>query len=134
MITKYLSNKIQDYMFGKATYTPPATYYLGLSKTPISYEGTGLTEPSGNAYQRVPVTNNKTNWSTSTNGVIKNLIKVSFPESTGDWGVCTHVFIADASTGGNILFVSPLNVSRDIKIYSQLFFDINGLEFSLTSE
>lgn len=138
MITQYLAKKLQENLFGKRAYTIPSTYYLGLSTTAITYTGTGKTEPSGNGYARVAIANNTTNWSTattaSTSEVIKNNVKVSFPESTGDWGICTHVFLADAATGGNILFAQELNVARDIKVYSQLFFDIGGLEFTLSNE
>jgi len=133
MITKYLANKLQDYLLGGVAYTPPTTLYVGLSKAEIAYDGTGFSEPVGNAYARVAVTNDKINWKDSLEGVVKNKTQVLFTESTGDWGVCTHIFISDAATGGNIMFSSPLNVSRDIKIFSQLFFNEDGFDFSLTS-
>lgn len=134
MITKYQASQIQNYVFGKTQLNPSDTYYLGLSKTPINADGQGATEPVGGAYERVAITNNKTNWSTSTDGSILNQNRIEFNEALSAWGLCTHVFLADAKSGGNILYVSELNISRDITPYSQLFFAPNGIEFNLKSE
>jgi len=134
MITKYQASQIQNYVFGKTQLTPSDTYYLGLSKTPITTDGTGATEPSDGAYERVAIKNDKTNWSTSTDGSITNKNRIEFNEALTAWGVCTHVFLADAKTGGNVLYVSELNMKRDIAPYSQLFFAPNGIEFNLKSE
>lgn len=134
MITKYQASQIQNYVFGKTQLNPSETYYLGLSKTPINSDGQGATEPVGGAYERVAIANNKTNWSTSTDGSILNQNRIEFNEALSAWGLCTHVFLADAKSGGNILYVSELNISRDITPYSQLFFAPNGIEFNLKSE
>lgn len=134
MITKYQASQIQNYVFGKTQLDPSATYYLGLSKAPITTDGTGLDEPAGGAYERVAIPNDKTNWSTSTDGTITNNKRIEYNEAIAPWGLCTHVFLADAKTGGNILYVSELNIHRDILQYSQLFFAPQGIEFNLKSE
>lgn len=133
MITKHQASKIQNFIFGKTQLVPSDTYYVGLSKTPITVEGTGLTEPSGGGYERVAIANNKTNWTTSTDGSILNKTRVEFNEAQVPWGTCTHIFVADAKIGGNILYVSELNIERNITAYSQLYFAPNGIEFNLKS-
>ena len=134
MITKYQASQVQNYIFGKQSFTPTDKYYLGLSKASIDEEGQGLDEPTGAGYARVAIENNKTNWSTTTDGSVTNEVAIEFNESLADWGVCTHVFLADAEVGGNILYVSELNIHRDITAYSQLYFAQNGIEFNLTSK
>ena len=130
MITGYLSDKIQNFLFGLITYEPPQIYYLGLSQTPIAYNGTGALEPSNEEYNRMAIPNNKTYWSTSANGIIRNNLRVSFPEAVTNWGVYSYIFIADALEGGNILYSSELNMGADVLANTQLFFDSNSLEFS----
>lgn len=134
MITKYQASQIQNYIFGKQNLVPSDKYYLGLSRASIDEDGVGLDEPSGANYARVAIDNDKTNWSTSTDGSILNETKIEFNESLASWGVCTHVFLADAEVGGNILYVSELNIHRDITPYSQLYFAPQGIEFNLTSK
>jgi hypothetical protein len=60
--SNYLDGKILDHLFGATTYTAPATLYFGLSTTTIYPDGSGITEPVANAYTRVAVANNTTNF------------------------------------------------------------------------
>ena len=103
-ITTYQANRLNNYLFGATSFTPNGTYYIGLSTTAINAAGTGVTEPTGGGYKRVAVTNNKTNFTDSTGGIVQNKVQFEFPESTTAWGTITHVFIADSLTGGNILY------------------------------
>lgn len=72
MITYTQANKIIDNIFGNIAFTPSTTYYLGLSTSTVNPTGTGVTEPVGGAYTRIPVINNKTNFTTAANGVVFN--------------------------------------------------------------
>jgi len=47
--SNYWENKILDHIFGKGSYAPP-TIYVGLSTADPTDDGSGLAEPSGNAY------------------------------------------------------------------------------------
>ena len=100
----YLENKILDHVLGGGDFTRPATVYIGLSTTTIADDGTGITEPSGNGYARIAVTNNGTNFPAASGGAKVNGAEFSFAEATGAWGTCSDYFAADASVGGNILF------------------------------
>ena len=123
MKTHMQANLNLDYDFGRVSYSPPTTLYLGLSTTPISQDGTGATEPSGTAgYTRVTITNDKTKFSTSSNSELYNVVDLSFPESTASWGTITHVFIADALSGGNIRYYEALPTPRQVQPQTSLMF------------
>jgi hypothetical protein len=110
----YLEDKLLSHTFGATTFTPPATTYVGLSTTTPTDAGGNITEPSGNGYARVAKTNNTTNWPASSGGTSSNGTSVQFPTATGSWGTVTHFFIADASSGGNILGIGALTTSKTI--------------------
>lgn len=130
-ISTYQANKVNDYLFGGTSFSPSSTYYIGLSTTAISASGTGATEPSGGAYARVSVANNKTNFTTSTGGIVKNNIQIEFPESTAAWGTITYVFISDSSAGGNILYYDSLTTPRTVQSATILLFAINSMSIQI---
>lgn len=132
-ITTYQANKLNDFLFGGTSFTPSGTYYLGLSTTAINANGGGATEPAGGGYARVAVTNNKTNFTTSSGGIVQNNTQFEFPESTTAWGTITHVFIADSGTigGGNILYYDALTKPRTVQTATILLFAINSMKIQL---
>lgn len=130
-ITTYQANRLNNYLFGATSFTPNGTYYIGLSTTAINAAGTGVTEPTGGGYKRVAVTNNKTNFTDSTGGIVQNKAQFEFPESTTAWGTITHVFIADSLTGGNILYYDALTTPRTVQTATILLFAINSMKIQL---
>lgn len=130
-ITTYQANRLNNYLFGATSFTPNGTYYIGLSTTAINAAGTGVTEPTGGGYQRVAVTNNKTNFTDSTGGIVQNKVQFEFPENTTAWGTITHVFIADSLTGGNILYYDALTTPRMVQTATILLFAINSMKIQL---
>jgi hypothetical protein len=134
MITYYQANLLLNHIFGRSpSYTAPVTYYVGLSTTPINADGTGATEPSGGAYARVAVTNNKTNWGVAANGALSNLTNVEFPESTLEWGIVTHIFVSDASTSGNVLYYDTLTPARTVQSAATILFDAGSITMRMTN-
>lgn len=132
MITYFQSNKILDKAFGNVDYQTPNNYYIGLSTTAPNPSGTGVTEPSVGAYARISVNNNKTSFSTTSNGVLYNSTQFEFPESTTSWGTITHVFIADAQNGGNILYYDALTTARQVQAQTSLIFIPNSIKIQLS--
>lgn len=131
MISTYMKNKIQDYLFTGVTFTPPAKYYIALSKTAPNAAGSNVTEPVNMGYSRVGIDKNTASFTTSSDGVVKNKIRLNYGESTGDWGNITHYAVFDAATGGNMLWANTLIKTRNIQDEMQLFIDPNGLTFTL---
>ena len=132
-ITTYQANRLNNYLFGATSFTPNGTYYIGLSTTAINVAGTGVTEPTGGGYKRVAVTNNKTNFTDSTGGIVQNKAQIEFPESTTAWGTITHVFISDSATtgSGNVLYYDALTTPRTVQTATILLFAINSMKIQL---
>lgn len=105
----YWENKLLDYIFGKGSLTPPVIY-LGLTTTEPGEDGTGLAEPSGNAYQRVQTS--ASDWNISAGGSLDNIGDIIFPVATGNWGMITHFVLFDTVTDGNMLAYGTLSPAK----------------------
>jgi hypothetical protein len=107
-------NTLLNHMFGGATYTNPATWYVVLF-TATPGEAGGGTECSGGAYVRKAITNNTTNFPTTTTGE-KNLgVSIAFLEATTNWGTITAVGLSDSVTAGApVQFYAPLDTAQTI--------------------
>ena len=122
-LSDYLENKLVDHVFRGTAYTAPGTVYVGLSTSACSDSSAG-TEVSGGSYARVSIatgtsafkgTHGTTSGASSgTNGTITNAAAVTFPAPTANWGSVTHWFIADASSGGNLLVCAALTTGKTI--------------------
>jgi hypothetical protein len=131
--TNFLETTLLDEVFGATNYIPPATLFVGLSTSTVTEAGV-VTEPIGNGYTRVSVTNNSTNWpaataadpSTKSNGTA-----ITFPTATGSWGTVVDFFIADALTLGNILAYGTLTSSQAINTNDTASFAIGDLDITL---
>lgn len=131
--TDFLENELLDHVFGGAAYTAPATLHVGLSTTTITDAGGNITEPSGNGYARVSVTNNATNFPAASGGAKANGTAIDFGSASGGaWGTVTDFFIADASSGGNILGYGALSASKTIADGDSANFPIGDLDITLT--
>jgi hypothetical protein len=107
-----MSNFLEDALINATlratTYTSVATVYVSLWTSDPTDAGSG-TEVSGGSYARTAVT-----FGAPTNGVTTNSADVTFPTATASWGVVGWIGINDASTGGNLLYHSPLDTSKTI--------------------
>ena len=106
----YLEIKLLDDLFGNAAYAPPATLYVALSVADPTEDGSGVSEPVGNGYARVPSTS--IDWNAAVAGAINNSAVLSFPQATGPWGNCTHFAIFDAAVAGNMLAYGILTLAK----------------------
>ena len=132
MISYTQANKILNRYFGNVSDTVSGTLYLGLSTTAINNDGTGATEPSGGGYVRVAVTNNKTNWSNASNGILSNLTEISFPESSSSWGTVSHVFLSE-TIGGAPIYFDALATPRAVQAQTTLIFATNTIQIRMTT-
>lgn len=135
--TTYLNTKLNKLEFGKTAYSGTTTHYVALSTTTPAQDGTGFTEPSGNAYARVSVTNDTTNWVPSGSQPgdgsqqQENGATIQFPTATGSWGTVTYFGIYDASTAGNLLAYGALDTSRTILNQDSASFAAGALKIKL---
>lgn len=80
--------------FNGASYTPPATWYVG-------FRGNNV-ELNGNGYARIALTANSTNFPVTATRSITNGVEFETPQASGgDWAQADEVGLWDVSTGGS---------------------------------
>ena len=119
--TNYLERRLLHFIFKNNSLSfssPGDSIYVGLATAVSAAETGSVTEANFTNYARQQVT--AANWttigadSTDTQTAI-NAANIEFPASGGGGtDTVTHVFIADASSSGNILFVGALDASKAI--------------------
>lgn len=107
-MSNYLENALINVTLRATAYTAPTTVYVALFTTDPTDAGTG-TEVTGGSYARTSVT-----FGAPSNGVSTNSADVTFPTCTAGWGIVTHLGLYDASTGGNLLYHTPLDASKTV--------------------
>ena len=129
--TNYLERRLLNFLFknnaaiGGVTFASPGdNIYVGLATAVSAAETGSLTEASFSGYSRQQVTptasNNVGGWTTigadsTDTQTAKNENAIEFPAKADSGNVTiTHVFIADASSSGNILFVGALDASKTL--------------------
>lgn len=115
MNTLYFLNLAAGNIFQtKTTPAIPMKYYIGLSTTAPTVNGTGVNEPSADAgYARVELTS----LSEPIDGVVTNTAAINFDESTASWGGVTHfvIYDSDAVDSGNLLMYGELSTPRSVE-------------------
>jgi hypothetical protein len=125
--TNYLDQKLSQLFLGNTAYPIPANLYLGLSSTAPSQVQAGtptwnFTEPAGNAYARVMVPNNATNFGPVTpalsNGfAMKNLLVVTFLQASGPWlagAPLSYFGLFDTLTAGNLCLYGTCSPAQTV--------------------
>lgn len=109
-MSNYLENALLNATLNNTTYTSPATTYLALFTSDPTDAGTG-TEVSGGSYARQALSFDT---ASGTSGLVATDADVEFPQATGSWGTVGWIGIYDASTSGNLLYHTALDVSKAI--------------------
>jgi len=122
--TTYLEHAILDFLFknnSESLTTLNNDIYVGLATAVSDAEAGTVTEVSTTTedanYTRKQVT--AANWTLTADSqdqqTVSNAANIEYSASSGIASyTVTHAFIADASTGGNILFVGALDASKTI--------------------
>lgn len=135
-LTNAQKKAVLDHLYGNATLSPPATWYVGLSTTTPTATGTNFTEPAGGSYARVAVTNNATNFplATAANPTNKtNGTAIEFPTPTGSWGTPTHFGLFTAASGGTPVDYGALVAPTAITTGAIVRFPVSSLTLRLTN-
>lgn len=129
----YQEKRTLDNVFGAVAATPAATYYISLHTANPGQSGVSEVA-SSNAYARVAVTNNVTNFPNSSGSPASksNGTAVNYPTPTGSWGTATYFGIWDASSSGNFVAGNALTTSQAIGLNNTVSFAIGALTFTLT--
>ena len=122
--TTYLENKLLSFIFKNnagSFATPGNSIYVGLATAVSDAEAGTLTEVNTSTqdanYTRQQV--NAAGWTLASSSTdqqtVTNAANIEYSASSGvATYTVTHAFVADASTGGNILFVGALDASKAI--------------------
>ncbi len=114
MNTTYFLDLVAGNVFGsKKSPALPATYFIGLSTTAPSADGTNVTEPDSSVgYAREEITN----LTEPEGGIVKNQHPITFSESSGSWGTITHYGVFDQKENGNLLMYGEVDPPRVVDV------------------
>lgn len=107
-MSNYLENALVNVTLRGTAFTAVSTPYVGLFTSDPTDAGTG-TEVSGGSYARTAAT-----FGAPSNGVSVTSADITFPTATASWGTVGWIGIYDASTAGNLLYHTPLDVAKTI--------------------
>ena len=135
--TNYLERRILHFLFKNNSLSlssPGDSIYVGLATAVSAAETGSVTEANFTNYARQQVT--AANWTTigadsTDTQTAQNAANIEFPASGGTNNTITHVFIADASSSGNILFVGELDASKTIQSGDIFRINANNLTIEL---
>jgi hypothetical protein len=136
-MTNYLENKLINHVVRNTAFTTPGTaIWVGLvgyyESTVLETGRVVVKEKSGGAYARQQVTAWTDPLTVGTSGSITNTGAITFPTATADWGHVSGVFLADASTNGNVLLHGSLTSSREVKDGDVFKFNATDLDISFS--
>lgn len=99
-LSDFAENALMGHIFG-ASYSQPASVFIGLSTADPLDTGAGIAEPSGNNYARATVV-----FGAAASRKVTQSGVINFSQASGAWGTITHWFICDhvsnVSWGSNV--------------------------------
>ena len=108
-LTNAFETSTLQYLLTTDSVTRPTAWYVGLFTSDPTDTGTAGTEVSGFSYARTAAT------FTVTGDTATNSSAVEFPAASGgNWGTIGWIGIMDASSGGNMIIHSALDVAKAI--------------------
>ncbi len=122
---------VLDYLMTAGSVTRPTAWYVALytsAPNDASTGSSGGTEVSGNGYSRQSVTFAA---ASSPGGTTTSTNAQSFTASGGNFGTVTHMAIADASSGGNLLWHGALTTSRVVSDGDTITFSVGNIDLTL---
>ncbi len=127
------ANAILDNLLGVSNDgTWPDPVYIALSTADPGSTGSGFTEPVGNGYVRIGVTNDGAGWSAASVAEKANAALIQFAAASGgDWGTVTHFGIYDVVSGGALLHWGPLDASVPVNDGDDVRFLAGALKVEL---
>lgn len=109
-MSNYLENALLNGTLNGTSYTAPAAVYVALYTSDPTDANTG-TEVSGGSYSRAAVTFAT---ASGTSGSVASNADCTFTQATGSWGTVGWIGLMDASSGGNLLYHTALDVAKTI--------------------
>jgi hypothetical protein len=122
--SRIVQRNLLDHFFGKATYTPPTTFYLGVSLTLPTNLGANVTEPSDGAYARQLTEPVDYDFATNADPALTvTLSTVQFPVAGADWFAAadiSYLVLYTAISGGTFLGYGIFSRAKPVYADDQL--------------
>ena len=97
-LSDYAEKKVLDHVLKVASYSPPATIYVGLSTADPTDAGSGWADPTYTGYARKPITFG----AAAARSIAQNAL-VTFDNCTAGTSIVPYWGLFDALSGGNLL-------------------------------
>ncbi len=112
IISNYLALALLEFTFGKAAAPTISNVYLALCTavpTPAS-TGSTISEPVGNGYARAHILSASMGSAVVISNIptISNIADITLAAASGPYGPILAIAVCDASSGGHMLYFSPL--------------------------
>jgi len=125
-LSNHLENKFLDITLKGATAYNVATPYLALFSTDPTDAGSG-TECSWTNYARQSMS-----FGTISNGTVSSTGTIAFPAVVGANVTITHIGIYDASSTGNLLYHTPLDLAKTLSVDDVMSVASGGISVTLS--
>lgn len=115
--TNAFEGLIGDHLLRTATWSKPATIYVGLFTVLPDEAGAGGTEVTGGSYARVQCGPGDAYWTgpAGGNGIYSNTDIVQFAAPTGNWGAVAGFGLFSAASSGTLYitkaFAAPITIN-----------------------
>ena len=133
-MSNYLENKLIDHILRSSAFSAPSNIYVGLVGKYDAAQleaGTLTHELSGGSYARSSGIKGDAYWSAgSTNGLTDNEQTVTFAATSNEWGHVSGLFVADASSGGNVLLYGQLGATKYVENGDQFIISAGDLDIT----
>lgn len=127
MVTSYFLNLIAGSVMHSPSMSLPSNYYVALSTSVPSADGTGFTEVSGGGYARGEFGSG----SSPNGGIVSNENDIEFRECTTDWGLIKAFGVYDAANGGNLLMYDAVTPNQNVVSGNQVRFKPGTLKLTI---
>lgn len=136
-MSDWLERILASHILGSGTFSKPSVLAIALTRNTPADAQTGATIPeiaNAGAYARQSLNPSSTNWldPVGTDGAAENLVAVTFPQATADWGWVSGVAICDSATygAGNMLIHGALTLPKLISNGDQFRFASGDLDIT----
>lgn len=138
-MSDYLEKQLASHIWGNGNFTKPTGLFIALTNRPLQdYEDKDLSQlevSNAGGYARVISIPTGTTWTepVGTGSIVRNLIALTFPDATADWGMVSGMAIVDNVTWGtgNVLVKGSLTTPRDIRSGDTFRFKISDISIIL---
>jgi hypothetical protein len=115
VFSDYAEDQIIKHMFRTGSWTKPAALWARLW-TAAPGEAGGGTEVVGGSYAAQNLPPLDANWAATVtgNGSTNNLVAITYPAPTANWGTVNAVSLEDAASAGNELVYSALTTPKTV--------------------